>query len=111
MAKVLNFNVAALALIGSNVQVRVREKDGVTQVRPSARVISTNLPAGETMRKLSFKQENGKVNGARVTVTDLAGLDAGTAYELINGKYGWYTLAAVAGTPAKGSAFGRVAAK
>ena len=109
MAKVLNFNVAALALIGSNLQIRVREKDGVTQIRPSARVISTNLPAGETMRKLGFKAEKGKVTGARVTVSDL-GLEAGAAYELVPAKYGWVSLAAVA-VPTKGSAFGRVAAK
>jgi len=111
MAKVLNFNVAALALIGENKQIRVREKDGVLQVRPSARVISTNLPEGETMRKLSFKVEGSKVNGARVTVSDLAALEAGAAYELVKAKYGWVSLAPIAGTPAKGTAFGRVAAK
>lgn len=110
MAKVLNFNVAALALIADNTQVRVREKDGVLQVRPSARVISTNLPTGETMRKLGFKSEKGKVTGARLTVTDLAGLEVGQAYELVPGKYGWVNLAPVAEV-AKGVAFGRVAAK
>lgn len=110
MAKVLNLNVAALALIGANVQIRVRNKDGVLQVRPSARVISTNLPEGETMRKLGFKVENGKTVGARVTVTDLAELEAGAAYELVPAKYGWVSLAQVA-TPTKGVAFGRVAAK
>lgn len=110
MAKVLNLNVASVGLIGENVQARVRVKDGIVQVRPSARVISTNLPEGESMRKLGFKVENGKVVGARLTVTDIDALEAGKAYELINAKYGWLALAEVA-APAKGSAFGRVAAK
>lgn len=110
MAKVLNFNVAALGLIGSNIQVRVRNKDGVMQVRPSARVISTNLPEGETMRKLGFKREDGKIRGASVTVTDIEGLEVGQAYKLIDAKYGWLALAPVAEV-AKGEAFGRVSAK
>ena len=110
MAKVLNLNIASLAVIGSNVQVRVRNKDGVMQILPSARVISTNLPAGETMRKLSFKTEQGKINGARLNVSDIAELEVGQAYELVAGKYGWMTLAPVAEVT-KGAAFGRVAAK
>ncbi len=109
MAKVLTLNVAALAVLGANVQVRVREKDGVTQIRPSARVISTNLPKGETMRKLGFKRDGDKVRAATVTVTDLAGLEAGTNYKLVDAKYGWQAL--VAGEPAKGEAYGRVSVK
>lgn len=113
MAKVLNLNVAALALIADNTQVRVREKeiDGVNvlQIRPSARVLATNLPAGETMRKLSFKTEAGKVRGAVLNMKDLGG-EAGQAFELVPGKYGWVNLAPVAEVT-KGAAFGRVAVK
>jgi hypothetical protein len=113
MAKVINFNVKALALLGNNVQIRVREKEingeKVLQVRPSARVLSTNLPEGETMRKLNFKSENGKVRGASVNVSDL-GIEPGQAFETVKGKYGWLVLAPVAEV-GKETAYGRVAAK
>lgn len=109
MAKVLNFNVAALALLGANVQVRIRVKDDALQVRPSARVLASNLPEGEVMRNVSFKREGDKVRGAVVNLKDFGG-EAGQAYELSKGKYGWLNLTPVAEV-AKGAAYGRVAVK
>ena len=111
MAKVLSLNIVALALLGDNTQVRIRtDKSGALQIRPSARVLSTNLPEGELMRNVSFKREDGKVRGATVNVNDSDAFEVGNIFSIAKGKYGWLTLTPATEAP-KGEAYGRVSAK
>lgn len=113
MSKVLNFNVAAVALLSAGeagLKVRVRATDTGFQVRPTDRVLVANLPKGEVLRQASAKTEAGKVRGLVLKVTDFAGAEAGVAYELSKGKYGWYNLTKV-DEVAKGAAYARVAVK
>lgn len=105
--KTLNLNVAALAFIGSNTKLRVRTKDGLLQVRPTARVLASNLPEGETLRAVSFKRAGDKIEGAKFSMPGFEA-EAGTRFEVVAGKYGWYALAPVADTLAKGTPAARV---
>ena len=110
MAKVLNLNVAATALLGEMVKVRVRVKDDVLQIRPTDRVLGSNLPKGEFLRNVSVRKEGERVKGAAVNLRDVAGGEVGQAVEMVAGKYGWYSLVSTAAV-AKGAAGARIAAK
>ena len=88
----INLNGAALASLNGNTKLRVRVKDGVLQVRPTDRVLASNLPEGEMLRTVSFKRKaDGEARGA---VFGLPGFEAekGTKYEVVAGKYGWLSL-------------------
>lgn len=95
MRKVLNVNAAAANMfVGAKVRMRVR--DGVVQLRPTDRVLGTNLPEGELLRAVSFKRnKNGTVGGVAVNMTNFAG-EAGQAYELVKAKNGWLAMVPVA---------------
>jgi hypothetical protein len=116
MAKILTFNSFALALLGGAPKVRVRVKDGVLQVRPGDRANVASLPKSEDVRELKIKMEGDKAKGASVNlkITDrLVGtesLEVGAAFQVVEAKYGWLSLAQVA-EPAKGTPYARVAAK
>lgn len=109
MTKVLNLNVAATALLGEMVKVRVRVKDDVLQIRPTDRVLGTNLPKGEVLRNVSFKKKGEKVQGAVINLKDIAG-EPGTATDMVAGKYGWYSMVSTDAV-AKGAAGGRIGVK
>lgn len=99
----LNLNVAALTALNGNTKVRVRVKDGVLQMRPTDRVLASNLPEGETLRTVSYKRSGDKVEGAKFGLPG-ATLEKGARYEVVAGKYGWLSLVPAAsvarGTPA-----------
>lgn len=99
----LNLNVAALAALGDNTKLRVRVKDGVLQVRPTGRVLASNLPEGEMLRTVSFKRKGERVEGAVFGLPGIE-LEKGARYEVVAGKYGWQSLvpadSVARGTPA-----------
>lgn len=93
MSRILSLNTAAvavLAIAASMPRVRVRENDGVLQIRPTDRENLTNLPAGEVLANLSVK-----ANARRATLPAdaLPGFTAGAKLVLDpESHYGWYNL-------------------
>lgn len=93
MSRVLALNVAAvsaLAVAASLPKLRVRENDGLLQIRPTDRENLSNLPAGEALVNLTTKS-----NARRATLpSDVApSFDAGSKLVLDpESHYGWFTL-------------------
>lgn len=109
-SKIVNLNVAALSVLGDNTKLRVRTVDGLLQVRPTSRVLASNLPEGETLRTVSFKREGDVVRGAKFGLPG-SELEAGTRFEVAKGKYGWFALTPVTDAVAKGTPAARVSVK
>lgn len=93
MSRVLSLNtaaVAALAVAATMPRLRVRENDGLLQIRPTDRENLSNLPAGEVLVNLTAK-----ANARRATLPAGAApsFDTGTKL-VIDGEshYGWFTL-------------------
>ena len=95
MSRILSLNtaaVAALAVAATMPRLRVRELDGVLQIRPTDRENLSNLPAGEVLVNL-----NSKANARRATLpADVApSFDTGSKLVLDpDSHYGWFNLAA-----------------
>lgn len=109
MTTTINLNSAAVAFLGENTRVRVRTVDGVLQLRPTNRVLDTNLPEGETLRNLSFKRSGDKITGAVFSLKG-ADVEAGTKLEFVKSTYGWLAAAKVDAV-AKGVAGGSVSVR
>lgn len=108
--RTLNINTAAVlavAAFGAATAVRVRETEDGIMIRPTDRTNLSNLPKGEILRPVSAKA-NARTVGLPTEV--LPNLTAGTVLAFEAGKYGWFTLRAVADLP-KGAAGARVSAK
>lgn len=86
----VNLNVAAMAVVFGelNTKVRVRVKDGKTQVRPTTRVSGKLLPKGEQLRNVTRKGNAGRF-GLPTAFTD--GMTAGTV-AFAEANHGWFTL-------------------
>jgi hypothetical protein len=106
-SKIVNLNVAALGFIGDNTKLRVRTVDGLLQVRPTSRVLASNLPEGETLRPVYFKRAGDKVEGAKFGLPG-SELEIGARFEVAKGKYGWFALTPVTDAIAKGTPAARV---
>lgn len=95
MSRVLSLNVAAvaaLAIAADMPRLRVRENDGLLQIRPTDRENLSNLPAGEVLVNLTTK-----ANARRASLpADVApSFDAGTKLVLNpDSHYGWFSLTA-----------------
>jgi hypothetical protein len=93
MSRVLSLNtaaVAALAIAASAPRLRVRENDGLLQIRPTDRTNTSNIPAGEVLVNLTTK-----ANARRASLpADAApSFDAGSKLVLDpESHYGWFTL-------------------
>lgn len=97
MSRVLSLNTAAvtaLAIAASMPRLRVRENDGVLQIRPTDRENLTNLPAGEVLVNLTTKAN---ARRASLPAHVAPSFDAGSKLALDGeSHYGWYTLTTVA---------------
>ncbi len=92
MSRILSINVAAVAALASAASlpsVRVRETDGLLQIRPTDRTNLTNLPEGEVLATLSTKANARRVSLPAGAVT----FEPGTKL-VLDGEshYGWFTL-------------------
>jgi len=85
--------VASATVIGSATKARVRVQDGAVQVRFTDRTSTINMPKDEMLRDLGVKG-SGRRLGLPTAIADSLP-EAGTALELVPGKYGWFTLAAL----------------
>lgn len=112
MYRTLTLNVAATAVLAAAAElprVRVREVDGLLQIRPTDRASDVNLPKGEILRNLGRKSEKSVTIG--LPADAIPSLEAGTVVALEGEpRYGWFTLKTVADLP-KGRAGGRISAK
>lgn len=92
----LNVKVAATnVLFGlANTKVRVRVKDGATQILPTIRAIGKNLPEGEQLRPIARKGNASRI-GLPTAFTDT--LKPGVV-AFVPAKHGWFTM--VQGTQA-----------
>lgn len=86
----INFNTAAANLFQGNTKLRIRERDGRIEVRPTARVLADNLPEGETMRAVAFKRSGNRVSGAVLSMNNVG--EPGARYDVVRARYGWYVL-------------------
>lgn len=93
--RTVTLNASALAVavaFASAPKVRVRtSQDGTVQLRPTDRVSAVNLPKTEALRDL-----RAKANSRRFSVTNDA-LNIGAAFDLVAGKYGWFSLVPTTG--------------
>ncbi len=102
MTKQINLNVAAIALLAGNPNVRVRATDGVLQFRPTARKDGAKLPEGETLHVV---KSNGPTYSSVIIPASFdATVQDGTNYSLTLGKHGWLSFGAVEGKPEAGAA-------
>lgn len=93
MSRVLSLNTAAvtaLAVAATMPRLRLREHDGVLQIRPTDRTNTSNIPAGEVLVNLSTK-----ANARRASLpADAApSFEAGAKLVLDpESHYGWFAL-------------------
>lgn len=97
MAKTVNLNKMASALVGEKSKVRVRIRDGVLQFLPTDRVKGINLPKGEVLIDIKARADRGT---KRFTLSDELAAQAmvatGVQFLSIAGKHGWVTMRAAA---------------
>lgn len=105
----VNLNVGAMnVLFGAEAtKVRVRVKNGQTQVRPTNRVSAKLLPKGEQLRNVTRKGNAGRF-GLPTAFTDT--LRAGVV-AFVPGKHGWFTLVSASETTLPAQYLGRAVAK
>jgi hypothetical protein len=93
--RTLNLNtaaVAALAIAATMPRLRVRENDGVLQIRPTDRENLSNLPAGEVLVNLTTKAN---ARRASLPAEVAPSFDAGSKLVLNpESHYGWFNLTA-----------------
>lgn len=87
----LTINKAAIAQLAGNTKVRARIKEGVLQLRPTARKSGVKLPKGE---KLIDVKRGGIFNQIDLqSAFGDVGFDVPTRGFLVPVKHGWLTLA------------------
>lgn len=90
MAKTVNLNKMASALVGEKSKVRLRVRDGMVQILPTDRVKGINLPKGEVLVDVRSKSEGTK----RFTLPAGVELPVG-GFRAVSLKHHWIGLTEV----------------